>query len=74
MPGQRVYVAPREEFGPEEQELQRKYNEGRIGEIPMGRSGLPEEQASAIIFLLSDDASYITGQVLPVGGGQAYPF
>ena len=40
----------------------------------MGRAGLPEEQASAIAFLLSDDASYITGQVLPVGGGQAYPF
>ena len=32
------------------------------------------EQASAIAFLASHDASYITGQVLAVGGGQPYPF
>ena len=39
--------------------------------IPMGRSGQPEELAEAIIFMLSDAASYITGTALPVDGGKA---
>lgn len=37
--------------------------------IPMRRVGKPEEQASAIVFLASDAASYITGQTLSVSGG-----
>lgn len=36
---------------------------------PIGREGYPEEIASAAAFLLSDDASYITGTVLSVDGG-----
>jgi NAD(P)-dependent dehydrogenase (short-subunit alcohol dehydrogenase family) len=36
---------------------------------PLGRAGEPSEIASAIAFLLSEDASYITGAVLPVDGG-----
>lgn len=39
--------------------------------IPMGRVGRPEELASAIAFLASDDASYITGVALPVDGGRS---
>ncbi len=37
--------------------------------IAMGRRGTPEEQAGAILFLLSDLSSYITGQTLLVDGG-----
>ena len=37
--------------------------------IPMGRTGLPEEVAKVVRFLCSDDASYITGQVIAVNGG-----
>jgi NAD(P)-dependent dehydrogenase (short-subunit alcohol dehydrogenase family) len=36
---------------------------------PMGRMGEPAEVASAIVFLASDDASFITGAVLPIDGG-----
>lgn len=38
--------------------------------IPMQRSGLPDELAAPIVFLLSDAASYITGVTLPVDGGK----
>jgi NAD(P)-dependent dehydrogenase (short-subunit alcohol dehydrogenase family) len=38
--------------------------------IPMGRPGEPAEVAEAILFLLSDAASYITGTVLRVSGGR----
>lgn len=35
----------------------------------LGRYGSIQEQVNAIVFLASDDASYITGTVVPVGGG-----
>ena len=37
--------------------------------IPLGRAGQPEDVANAVLFLVSDEAAYITGQVLNVDGG-----
>ena len=40
-----------------------------LANIPMGRFGTPEDVAEAVIFLCSDGANYITGQVLTIDGG-----
>lgn len=39
-------------------------------DTPMGRTGQPEEVAPAYVFLASEDASYITGQVIHINGGE----
>ena len=41
----------------------------RLKVIPFRRMATPEEQAGAIAFFVSDDADYITGQVLSISGG-----
>jgi 3-oxoacyl-[acyl-carrier protein] reductase len=39
------------------------------GQIPLGRLGSPVDVAAAVCFLASDEAGYITGQILHVNGG-----
>ena len=45
--------------------------EGILGNIPLGKFGEAEDVANAVLFLASDEAAYITGQVLSVDGGMA---
>ena len=40
-----------------------------LSQIPLGRTGKPEEVAKLVSFLVSDDANYITGQVININGG-----
>jgi 3-oxoacyl-[acyl-carrier protein] reductase len=51
--------------------LNAEYRAKIAAEIPLGRPGKPEEIADVAVFLLSDKARYITGQVLQVDGGLA---
>lgn len=66
VPGQ-VNTAATEDFAVKAPEIAAKTADA----IPMGRGGKPDELAEAIVFMLSDAASYITGVALPVDGGKA---
>jgi 3-oxoacyl-[acyl-carrier protein] reductase len=49
--------------------LSEKVKEAMLGMIPLQRAGIPQDVADAICFLASDQAAYITGQVIHVTGG-----
>lgn len=49
--------------------LSQDLKESLLPNIPLGRLGKPEDVAGAVSFLISPDASYITGQVLSIDGG-----
>lgn len=51
------------------EKLSDKVKEQAVGQIPLGRFGSAEDVAKAVAFLASDDAGYITGQVIHVDGG-----
>ncbi|GAB4376569.1 MAG: 3-oxoacyl-[acyl-carrier-protein] reductase [Acidobacteriota bacterium] len=44
---------------------------GLLDQVPLGRLGTPEDVAGAVLFLLSDLAAYVTGEVIDVNGGMA---
>ncbi|MDD5426264.1 MAG: SDR family oxidoreductase, partial [candidate division Zixibacteria bacterium] len=49
--------------------LSESARENLIAQILLSRLGSPDDIAAAVLFLASDEASYITGQVLAVDGG-----
>jgi 3-oxoacyl-[acyl-carrier protein] reductase len=58
-------VAP----GPVETAMTEGLVEGLVELVPVGRAGTPEEVAGAVAYLVSGDAAYVNGIVLPVDGG-----
>ncbi|MEV6963908.1 glucose 1-dehydrogenase [Hamadaea sp. NPDC051192] len=62
-------VHPGMTYTPMTSETGIKQGEGNYPNTPMGRVGEPPEIAAAVVFLLSDDAAYITGAELAVDGG-----
>ena len=66
-------VAP----GPVETEMLNRFTgsterkAGLIAGVPLKRSGTPEEIAQAIVFVASDKASFVTGQIISVDGGKS---
>ena len=51
--------------------LNDKQREGILAKVPMARLGTPEDIASAVVYLASEEAAYLTGQTLHINGGMA---
>ena len=50
-------------------EMAQQFQQALLARVPMGRLGHPREIANAVLFLASDDASFVTGSDLVVDGG-----
>ncbi|MDH5405600.1 MAG: 3-oxoacyl-[acyl-carrier-protein] reductase [Candidatus Aminicenantes bacterium] len=62
-------IAPGYIDTPMTQRLPDEVKKGFLNQIPIPRLGLPQDIAKGVAFLVSDDAEYITGQVLNINGG-----
>ena len=50
-------------------EFRERFDRQMIGRVPLGRMGTPEDIANLVLFLVSDQSSYITGQAVDICGG-----
>jgi 3-oxoacyl-[acyl-carrier protein] reductase len=64
-------VAPGFIATPMTDKLNEKQREAILGRVPVNRLGTPADIAAAVVYLASDEASYVTGQTLHVNGGMA---
>ena len=62
-------LAPDPTYGPSEGQYQQVNNSKQLERVPLGRIGMPIEVANGVVFLASDEASYITGAELNIDGG-----
>jgi NAD(P)-dependent dehydrogenase (short-subunit alcohol dehydrogenase family) len=67
-PGQ-IATEFEEGWSEEAQELAAEGGEGFLKPVPLGRAGFPEDNSGPALFLASEDASYVTGELLYVDGG-----
>jgi NAD(P)-dependent dehydrogenase (short-subunit alcohol dehydrogenase family) len=65
----RVFVARPDQKATAGMDPEELVQKRAAGSVPLGRTGRPEEIANAALFLLSDEASFVTGAALPVDGG-----
>jgi NAD(P)-dependent dehydrogenase (short-subunit alcohol dehydrogenase family) len=65
-----AFKASAERQGTNIQEPRKRLNEIILNRVPLGRLGMPEDIASMVAFLASDEAVFITGQSINVNGGQ----
>ena len=49
--------------------LNEEQRQAMLSGVPLGRAGTPADVAAAVAFLASDEAGYVTGQVIRVNGG-----
>ena len=52
-----------------EEHMDKTYYDERTSEIPLGRFGRPADVAAAVLFLVSDESTYITGESININGG-----
>ncbi len=52
-----------------ENDMKGEYYQARLKEIPLGRFGQPDDVANVALYLGSDDAAYVTGEVININGG-----
>jgi 3-oxoacyl-[acyl-carrier protein] reductase len=64
-------VAPGFIATPMTDKLNEKQREAILQRVPAGRLGAPDDVAAAVVYLASNEASYVTGQTLHVNGGMA---
>jgi 3-oxoacyl-[acyl-carrier protein] reductase len=64
-------IAPGFIESPMTEALNEKQRDGILATVPMGRLGRGDEIASAVVYLASDEAAYVTGHTLHVNGGMA---
>ena len=67
-PGTIVTPGYKNEFGLTDEQIEGFAAQAAVG-TPLGRTGTPDEVAKAVVFLVSDDSSYVTGAELFVDGG-----
>jgi 3-oxoacyl-[acyl-carrier protein] reductase len=64
-------IAPGFIATPMTDKLNEKQREGILARVPAGRLGTPADVAAAVVYLVSEEAAYVTGQTLHINGGMA---
>jgi pteridine reductase len=64
-------IAPGAILWPEDGSMDIEQQRQSVARIPLGRCGTPEEIASLVVYLCSDAAKFITGEIIKVDGGRS---